>query len=350
MAANRRRLIFELVGLAVVVSLAVVFGSRRPGAPLSVTDHRLMMGTVVTVTVRAEDPDRARAAVDAALAEIARVEALTSRYSATSEIARINALGSAGGEIVADPEVVRLIGRSLGIARASGGAFDVTIGPLVDIWPLTEGSTPPDERRILAVLPRTGYERVVVDTARGTLEVAPGTAFDLDGVAKGYAVDRAIAVLGALGVGSAVVDAGGDIGLLGEAAGGGWRVGVKDPRGEGLLGILTLTGGSVATSGDYQRFIIVDGVRYHHILDPSTGRPARGVISATVTAPDALDADALATAVFVLGAEDGMRLVEETDGVEVLIVVGDEDVDGILISAGLEGRFARASGDDDEGD
>jgi thiamine biosynthesis lipoprotein len=348
-AANRRRLALELAGLAAVVALAVAFGARRTGAPAGVTEHRLMMGTVVTVTVRSVDSDHAAAAVEAAMDEIARVEALTSRYSDTSEVARINRSGAAGGEFLADLEVLRIIARSLDVARASAGSFDATIGPLVDIWPLDEVGSPPDEADILTALSSVGYERVAVDTVRGALSVPPGTAFDLDGIAKGYAVDRALHVLGTLGVESAVVDAGGDVGFLGEATGGSWRVGVKHPRRDGLLGVLTLDGGSVATSGDYQRFAVIGGVRYHHILDPSTGWPARGVISATVTAPDALSADALATAVFVLGPEAGMRLIEETAGVEALIVVGDDTIEDVLLSSGLTDRFSRETGSTTDG-
>ena len=124
---------------------------------------------------------------------------------------------------------------------------------------------------------------------------------------------------------------------------GGWRVGIKHPRAGDLLGVLTLDGGSVATSGDYQRYVMVDDRRFHHVLDPSTGYPARGVVSVTVTAEAAMDADALATAVFVMGPEHGMWLVEELEGVEAIIVTGEKSVGEILISSGLRGRFDEAN-------
>jgi thiamine biosynthesis lipoprotein len=186
-----------------------------------------------------------------------------------------------------------------------------------------------------------GWEAVRVDTAGGVLSVLPGTAIDLDGVAKGYAVDRATAALERMGVESGVVDAGGDVGFAGASPDpAGWRVGIKHPRRDGLLGVLRLDGGGVATSGDYQRCVFVDGVRYHHILDPGTGHPAGGMMSVTVCASRCMDADALATAVFVMGAERGMALVERTPGVEALVVTSDGDAMGeVLLSTGLVGRF-----------
>ena len=138
----------------------------------------------------------------------------------------------------------------------------------------------------------------------------------------------------------AILDAGGDLRFLGEPPGGGpWTVGIKHPREDGLLGVVTVDGGSVATSGDYQHYFEVDGVRYHHILDPATGYPARGVMSVTVLTERCMDADAYATAVFVLGARRGMRLVERLDGVEAVIVTGEDAVDEVLLSSGLEGRY-----------
>ena len=342
MTFDRKRLALEVAALLVVVALIVTFATRNRGDSDRHVDHRFMMGTIVSVTVVAPDADAGRAALEAAFDEIARVEALTTRYSGDSEISRLNALAGGYVEERVSREVAEVVAHALAVAEASGGAFDITVAPLMDLWAVSGGGLAlPGESSILDALPRVDWSAVGVDTAFRTLTAAPGTELDLAGVAKGYAVDRAVAALGRAGVGAGVVDAGGDIGFVGTPPGaGGWRVGIKHPRTDGLLGVVTLDGGSVATSGDYQSFVIVDGVRYHHILDPSTGYPARGVMSVTVTAELAVDADALATALFVLGPEDGMDLIERMSGAEALFVTGDGDSVGeVLVSSGLVGRF-----------
>ena len=342
MTSDRKRLALEVAALLVVVSLIVVFATRDRGRSDRHVDFRFMMGTIVSVTVLTPDQDAGPAAIEAAFREVARVESLTTRYSTDSEIARLNTrAGGYAGERVS-PEVVSVVARSLALADASSGAFDITVAPLVDLWSFPEGDYAlPEPSDIAAALERVGWSAVSVDTAAGTLTVRPGTELDLAGVAKGYAVDRGVAALEMLGIGTGVVDAGGDVGFVGtppDAAG--WRVGIKHPRGEGLVGVLLLDGGSVATSGDYQHYFTLDGVRYHHLLDPSTGYPAHGAMSVTVAAERCIDADALATAVFVLGPERGMALVESLPGAEALIIEGEGDVPGeVLLSSGLEGRF-----------
>jgi len=339
---SRKRFLGEILTLVAVVALILVFAVRRKdGAPSSVDEHRLAMGTIVSVTVFSPDTEAAERAIDAAFDEIARVEALTTRYSPESEISRINSLkGERAGAIPVDPEVVRIVRTSLAISGLSGGGFDVTVAPLVDLWRFQDDGAVPSRDAIRAALPLVDYTVVRVDDA-ASLILPPGVKIDLDAIAKGYAVDRAVAVLAEHGIESAIVDAGGDVGLLGSPPRAeGWRVGVKHPRSGGLLGVLTLDGGAVATSGDYQRYTMVEGRRFHHILDPATGYPAAGVVSVTVSAETAIDADALATAIFVMGSERGMGLVEELPGVEAVIVTGGEEIGEILVSSGLRGRFS----------
>ena len=335
MVDSRRRLVIEIVAFVAVLAL-VFFLSRRARGPASVDERRLSMGTLVSVTVFGADGESSRSAIDAAFDEIARIEALTTRHSSEGAIALLNARG--GGAVSADG--ARVIARSLVASEATAGAFDITVAPLVDLWVFSEDMALPDHTEIHRALARVDYRRVTIDTTGPDVVLPSGTAVDLDGIAKGYAVDRAVAVLRALGVEAAIVDAGGDVGLLGRSPrNGAWRIGVKHPRTEGLLGVLELDGGSVATSGDYQRYAFIDGARYHHILDPSTGYPARGVISVTVAAERCIDADALATAVFVMGARAGMAFVEATDGVEAVIVTGEEGMEEVLASSGLRDRF-----------
>lgn len=343
MVDSRKRFLREILALVAVVALILVFAVRRKdGAASSVDEHRLMMGTIVSVTVFSPDGEASARAIEAAFDEIARVEALTTRYSPESEISRINSLeGERAGAIPVNPEVVRVVRTSLAISELSGGAFDVTVAPLVDLWQFEEDGVIPSQEAIEAVLPLIDYTRVHADAHGASLTLPSGIRVDLDAIAKGYAVDRAVAVLEEQGVESAIVDAGGDVGLLGAPPRAeGWRVGVKHPRSGGLLGVLTLDGGAVATSGDYQRYTTVEGRRFHHILDPSTGYPASGVVSVTVSAETAVDADGLATAVFVMGSERGMGLVEKLPGVEAVIVTGEEEIGEILVSSGLRGQFS----------
>ncbi|MCK4409201.1 MAG: FAD:protein FMN transferase [Candidatus Eisenbacteria sp.] len=342
MAIGRKRLALEVAALLVVVALIVTFVARRRNDSDRHVDHRFMMGTIVSVTVLTPDADAGRAAIDAAFDEIARIEALITRHSEDSEIARLNARAEGFvGESVSR-EVAQIVWRSLAVARASCGAFDITVTPLVDLWTLNdEDFSVPDESAVSAALRSVDWRAVQVDTATCTMTVLPGTTLDLDGVAKGYAVDRAVAVLEAMGMKTGVVDAGGDVGFAGRPPDGdGWRVGIKHPRQDGLLGVANLSGGGIATSGDYQRYALVDGVRYHHILDPATGYPARGVMSVTVASERAVDADALATAVFVLGPDEGLALIERTPGAAAVVVTGDGDSVGrVLVSSGLKEKF-----------
>jgi len=340
---ERRRLLLEILGFALVVALVATYAVRRGGAagPARLEDQRLLLGTVVSVTVFTNDSERGRGAIEAAFAEMERVESLTSRHAASGEISRINAGGRTGDRVSIGGELASVIERSLHFSRVSGGAFDVTVAPLVALWLGPEGMRVPSRSAVSAALPKVDYTKLALNAGAGTLTVPLGMSLDLDGIAKGHAVDRAVRALRLRGIQSGIVDAGGNIGFLGAPPRGGmWRVGIKHPRREGILGTLFVERGSVATSGDYQHFTVVDGRRYHHILDPKTGQPAHGVMSVTVVTARAIDADALSTAVFVLGAERGMELIETLDGVEGVIVTGQDDVDRVLVSSGLAERFA----------
>lgn len=347
MTSERKRLLLEILGFVLVVALVATYAVRRSGGlgePATLQDQRIMMGTVVSVTVFTHDEERGREAIEAAFTEVARVEAMTSRHAEESEVSRINDPGRRDRRIPVSRELATVLERSLHFSRLSGGAFDVTVAPLVVLWLGPEGVRVPSAAAIRAALPKVDYRKLTVNTGTGTLTLPAGRSVDLDGIAKGYAVDRAVRILRLRGIEAAIVDAGGNIGLLGEPPRGGmWRIGIKHPREDGLLGTLLMERGSVATSGDYQHFAVVKGVRYHHLLDPKTGRPTSGVMSVTITTARAIDADALSTAVFVLGAEKGMKLVEELDGVEAVIVTGGEQVDKVLVSSGLKERFVEGS-------
>jgi thiamine biosynthesis lipoprotein len=180
------------------------------------------------------------------------------------------------------------------------------------------------------------YKQLVVEDSLATF-LTRGGSIDLGSIAKGYAVDRCVALLESLGAAAGLVDAGGDLRTFGQKPGGEpWRVGLKDPRvPDSVVTVFELTDGAVATSGDYERYFTIDNVRYHHILDPKTGFPATGSCSVTVISREACDADAIATAAFVMGPEAGMRLIESLPDVEGLIIRCTDSSEEIFRSEGL---------------
>ncbi len=343
MNASRTRTVWQIAAVVLIVFLMVMFAVRKRNEPKRLTEHRLLMGTIVQITAIDPDEDVLHSAIDKAFATIAHLDSVATRFSPDSAVEEINSRSPGEERTYIDLDVSTIISRSQAISRMTGGAFDVTIAPLVDLWTFEEGADLPTDEEIREALSTVGYQQIRLHPTSGGLTLSTDVRIDLDGIAKGRAVDRAYDMLRMAGVDAAVIDAGGDVRMLGlPSEGGSWRIGLKHPREDGLLGVLSLGDESVATSGDYQRFILRDGERYHHILDPSTGLPARGVMSVTIVTERCEDADALATAVFVMGARRGMRFVERTDGVEAVIVTGGEEgdeIEEILISSGLEGRF-----------
>jgi thiamine biosynthesis lipoprotein len=311
-----------------MLCLAVAFFSGCGGEYTSIKESRIVMGTVVEITVAHPDGEHARAAMEAAFSEFERIDRLLSGYEEASEVTRINREGRLA-EVEVGGELLRLLKKSLEISRLSDGAFDVTIGPVMKLWNFDEGGTVPSSAEVAAVLASVGFDKVSLNAERRTVRLlAEGGAIDMGGIGKGYAVDLAAARLREKGVDNAIIDAGGDLKLLGRKPGKDfWRIGVRHPRDAArLLVSLDLAETAVVTSGDYERFFVAEERRYHHLLDPRTGYPASSCQSATVIAPDAVDADAYATAVFVLGPEKGMALLRSLPGVEGIVVDSDGKV------------------------
>jgi thiamine biosynthesis lipoprotein len=259
--------------------------------------------------VYAGDPSVAERAARAAIEEVQRIEAKYSRYRAESVVSRINA--AAGGEPVPiDEETARLLDYADACWRQSGGAFDPTSGILRRAWRF---DTPrvPDDRELAPLLELIGWGQVERDSSAVRLPRA-GMELDFGGFGKEYAVDRATVVLRAHGVESAFANLAGDLAILGEQPGGEpWRVGIRHPREtDALIARLPVSSGGMATSGDYERFIEVDGVRHCHILDPRTGRSARGLQSVTVHATSCIIAGSATTIAMLKGAGEGEAWLE----------------------------------------
>jgi thiamine biosynthesis lipoprotein len=278
------------------------------------------MGTIVEITVASRSKSLADEAIKAGFDEIARIEDLLSYRKDDSVLARLNRDG-ASMKVPVGNEVFSLMSTAVEAARASGGAFDPTIGPLSRLWDFDHGGRLPVDADVERDLGKVGYKFLEFD--KGSLSVGfaiPGMAIDLGGIGKRYAMDRVADILKSRGVTSAIIDAGGDIRVIGTRPGkNGWRIGVQHPRAAGkLLATLEVADAAVVTSGDYERFFVKDGIRYHHIIDPATGRPARGCQSVTVVASSAMEANSLAA--FVLGPGRGLEYLRARPGLRGLIV------------------------------
>jgi len=289
-------------------------------APVTLRDRRTKMGTFFEVQLVTADERAGRAAIEAAFDEIDRVEALLSEWQPTSEISELNRRAGQG-PVPVGPELYAVLERSLEVAEATSGAFDVRFATCGGLWSFREPRIP-SEDEIAACVAKLDDGAVVLDPDRRTAAIThPDVRIGIAGIGKGYGVDRAADVLERRGFDRFLVDGGGDVRVCGTNVGRPWNVGIADPRRRGdLLGIVHAVGGAIVTSGDYESFFERDGVRYHHILDPRTGRPARASVAVTVIAPDATFADALATGLFVLGPAAGLERVERMSGVEALFV------------------------------
>jgi thiamine biosynthesis lipoprotein len=310
----------------VIVLLLALLGfiaiRHHTGAnPQQVHQTRILMGTVVEITALGENPDHLQAAVTTAFKEMERIDRLMGPKGPHSDAVRVS---EAEQSAEVSPETAKVAATGLQVARTSDGAFDMGLGRLKTLWGI-ESPHPrvPSPAAIRQALTGTGLGDLRVEGNR-IFKRNAAIGLDLGGIAKGYAIDRAVAVLRRARVKYASVDAGGDIRLIGDHRGRPWRIGIQHPRhSDRLLATLSLQNTAVVTSGDYERFFIKNGVRYHHLFDPKTGYPARLSQSATVLAPNATLADALSTAAFVLGPKAGLALLERYPRVEGLIVGAD---------------------------
>lgn len=308
-----------IIGLLVVL-LALTWWRLQPEDE-EIRRSRLMMGTVVEITAGGQEIEKLEAAVNEAFAEIERLDKLLSRHRPSSDISLLSQ--SNDGSKVAT-ETAQVIALGLDVARRSGGAFDLTLGRLKSLWGLDkERPTVPDQEAISEALAGIGPAALSLD-GQQVGKRTPPLQVDLGGIAKGYTVDRAIAVLQRHGITSAAVNAGGDMYLLGQRPQRSWRIGIQHPRQQDtVLETIQVRDRAVVTSGDYERFFEKKGIRYHHIFDPQNGFPARRCQSVTIIADSVALGDALATAVFVLGPEAGLQLLAQYPEAEGLIVATD---------------------------
>jgi thiamine biosynthesis lipoprotein len=325
-----------LLGLHVLAAC-----SAEPPAALSLADRSFAaMGSSLRVAIWTTDEAAAIAAAERVKQEFDRIEALLSVWKPGSDVVRMNQ--AAGMRPVrVDQDTIAVLESARDASVRTLGKFDITFGALADVWKFDhdQDNRVPSTTEIAGRLPLVDYRRVIVDRSAGTAYIEQkGMRVHLGGIGKGYAVDRAVEMLRASGFSDFMVQFGGDLYVSGQPGDGPWRLGINDPRGvpNDSFATLEVRDATFSTSGDYERFFIANGVRYHHLLDPDTGQPARGNRSVTIVAASAMRADALSTGVFIMGAHQGMALIERLPDVEAVIVSADNEV---LISSGLRGRL-----------
>ena len=278
------------------------------------------MGTRIAVEFWDEDPQHATQCAEQVFNEMRRIDALMSPYKPDSELSRINQ-HAADEAVLISEEMFKLLQKSMHMSELSKGAFDITFSSVGYLYDYRKGIKPSEEQ-IHQSLGNINYHHVLLDEANHRVRFARhGVRIDLGGIAKGHAVDNGIAILIGCGIKGGLVSAGGDSRILGDRGNRPWMMGIRHPRQQGAVAVmLPLSNTAISTSGDYERFFIEDGQRYHHIISPRTGKSVSSTWSASVIGPDATTTDALSTTLFVLGPEEGLKLIESLGGIDAVII------------------------------
>ncbi len=323
-------------GVLFVSLLSILLCSCGSESPVYQTGF-VAMDTYIALTVYGKS---AESAAKAAKEEVMRIESLMSATDPDSEVSKINE--KAGETVTISDDTEKVIRAALETGKESGGALDITLRPVITEWGFTTGNYKiPDEETLDNLLEKVDYRSVKVGD--NTVFLPFGEQIDLGAAAKGYAGDRAVAVLKENGVESAIISLGGNVQALGAKIDGtSWNIAVKNPFDEGNMCLLKLENAAVVTSGNYERYFEgEDGKRYHHIIDPADGYPAdNGIVSATIAGESGIKCDALSTAVFVMGVDKAVKLWKEKGGFEMLLVTEDKR---IILTEGLTDVFTNLS-------
>ena len=332
MSTKIRSIVIAVFAACLIVT--VYFSSRSNRQVEIDSGHRLVMGTFARAVVIAEDSNTAKKCIENAFTQINTVDELMSDYKSDSEISRANKNG-AKTAVHLSKATYEVLQRSIEFSKLTDGAFDVTIGPLVDLFRAAKDKQVlPGQDEIAQAKSKVGFEKLKLDEKNKTVQFAvDGMRLDLGGIAKGYAVDKAVEMMQACGATGGMVDLGGDIRCFGAPLKGRdhWLIGLQNPNldedvGEqNLMLKLKLTNGAVATSGDYQQFVLIEGKRHSHIINRKNGTSSEGLSSVTIIADNATDADALATAVTVMGTEKGIALIEKLPGTEAILITSQPE-------------------------
>lgn len=336
-----KKIVFFLIILCSLLSACSTMPDNgQKAAPQMYSSQFYAMDTVIDLYVYAESEQLADTALHVGEQEFLRVERLLTAHeedlldSSYSEVLFVNA--AQGAKTAVGEELFDLIRRSLSIAEVSEGAFDVAMGELIDLWNIKGGGYLPTGDELQNALAKCGNAKLSIDEAEQSIALADGVRLDLGGVAKGYAVDCAAAVMKDCGISSALINAGGNVLAIGvKPDGSAWQVGVRKPDGSGeVLGIISLIDKAAVTSAVDQRFFIAaDGKKYHHILDPHSGYPADKCLSVTIVCASSTTADLLSTAVFVLGEQGAARCWEALPSFDMLMLDNSWE---LVVSVGMQ--------------
>lgn len=323
--------------MTIAILLLLVFLTHGCNQPQLYTRDFVAMDTIFSVTL----PESKSSVVEEMIDTISNLHKLFDWRDPGSDIWRVN--NHLGRYVKVSAPTYDLIYQSIQIAEETNGSFDPTVGPLVDIWDY-EKELVPSNVTIKNVLPLVNYRNVKFkEQSQSVMLEKTGMKLNVGAIAKGYAVKKELELLRQQGVKTALISAGGNNYALGTKPDGSpWKIGIRHPRKrEEVIGYVELHNKALDTSGDYERYFVKDGVRYHHIIDPKTGYPAEGLISVTVITEDPVRADALATAIFVMGPEKALEFVKKTKDIEVIMVT---DKMNVLISPGAKKIFHPAEG------
>ena len=297
-----------------------------------------LMGTVIQFKVYGKNAEKA---TNEAIKKVSNIEKKMSVNIKTSEISKLNAKAGISGEKLS-VDTYSVIENSVKYSKLTGGALDTTIEPIVSLWGIgTDKERVPSKKEIDERLKLVDYKDIILDKKNSIVKLRrKNQAIDLGAIAKGYTADEVKKVLLNNNISSAIINLGGNIYTLGNKPNGtSWSVGIQNPlstRGE-YLGTISVTDKSIVTSGNYERFFIKDGIRYHHIFDPKTGYPAnKGIISTTIVSDKSIDGDALSTSTYIMGLDKGIKLIESMKGVEAIFITNDKKV---YVTPGLKNSF-----------
>ena len=301
-----------------------------------------MMGTIVQLKVYGGNAEKA---TEKALKRVSDIEDKMSVNIKTSEITKLNAKAGISGEKLS-ADTYSVIEKSVGYSKLTEGALDATIEPIVKLWGIgTDKERVPSKKEIDEKLKLVDYNDIILDKKNSTVKLKrTNQALDLGAIAKGYTADEVKKVLLNNKISSAIINLGGNVYAVGNKPDGtSWNVGIQNPlntRGE-YLGTVSVTDKSIVTSGNYERYFIKDGIRYHHIFDPSTGYPSeKGIISTTIVSDKSVDGDALSTSTYIMGLDKGIKLIESIKGVDAIFITSDKK---IYVTSGLKNSFELTS-------
>ena len=336
---DQTRRLLHIFSISAMLAMAACT-SDAPPQPTLVERSRISMGSQLALSAWTADQRQTEIAFEHVFREFDRLEALMSVWKDGSDVVRLNK--SAGvGPVHISPETLEVLEIAHDASVLTNGKFDVTFGALAEIWKFDhdQDNSIPDRSAIDKRLPLVDFDEVETNRQGGWAFIRkPGMRVHLGGIGKGYAVDRAVAMLRQQRLTDFMIQSGGDLFVSGANGGKPWKLGIADPRGaHEVFASLELGDGTFSTSGDYERSFVKDGVRYHHLIDPDRGEPAHGCRSVTIVTNRAVIADVLSTGVFIMGPGDGMALIEKLPDVEGVIVTSGNQV---LVSSGLKGRIA----------